>query len=71
MKLLAKKTIDSQVSSQKKQQIDEGIKLATRVDELRKTKAEEEKNLEEFRLGAIKVVSQEIEELTKKRDSIV
>lgn len=70
MKLLAKKVIDSQVASQKKQQIDDGVKLAIRVDTLRQTKAQEEKNLEEFRVGAVRSVSQEIEVLTIKRDSL-
>jgi len=48
MKLLTKSQVSQEVNFQKKQQIDEGISIATRVDALRKTLGELELQYKEF-----------------------
>lgn len=70
MKLQGKKAIQNQANIQKKQQIDEGIKIATRVDDLRRTLAQEEQNLSFFRDRSIEALRKDIEPLVKERDSL-
>lgn len=70
MKLLDKKTANAEVATQKKQQIDSGIKLAKKVDALRETLGEEEKNLETFRTETVKGVQIEIDSLIRQKDTI-
>lgn len=68
IKLLKKSEIDTAKAQDRQREINEGIKLASRVDALRKTQAEEEANLEKFRREAVSVINQEIIEKTKERD---
>lgn len=70
MKLLPKKVINTQVASQKKAQIDEGIQLAQRVDVLRETKLKEEGNLNRFRTETVSMVQAEIDIEIRKRDAL-
>lgn len=51
MKLLQKSTVASEQARQKKSQIDEGVKLASRIDALRRTLADLEKQNETYILG--------------------
>lgn len=70
MKLLDKKTISNDLAKQKKLQIDEGIKLATKVDVLRETSVKEAGNLERFRKETIAAVQVEIDVEIRKRDTL-
>lgn len=60
MKLIKKSIIQNNVAIQRKQQIDEGLSLAKRVDSLREAKATEEHNLSIFREQSINLVKDEI-----------
>lgn len=51
-------------------EIDEGAKLARRVDNLRQISAEEETRLEQFRKGQIEAIHQEISSLIGDRDAL-
>lgn len=70
MRLLDKKSVNSQLANQKAQQIKEGLTLAKKVDALRETKLEEEKQLEEFRKGSIARVQIEIDSKSLERDRL-
>lgn len=61
MKLLTKEQIQQQKSFERKQEIDEGVKLATRVDKLRELSAQEHTNLMRFRDESIKRIQIEID----------
>jgi len=69
-KLLDKKTVVATVAQEKKQLIDQGVKLARAVDSLRETKVEEEGNLDKFRTETIKVVQGEIDHFISKREEL-
>lgn len=68
MHLLDKKTVSTDLARQKKLQIDEGVKLATKVDVLRETVLKEEGNLKRFRGETIQFVQKEIDEKIQERD---
>lgn len=70
MKLLDKKVIDSQKALERKIEIDEGVKLAKKVDTLRETIATEEKRLADFRIESLKTIQTEIRSYTDKRDTL-
>lgn len=70
MKLLDKKTIAQQKSLEKKQEIDEGLKLARRIDVLRDTSSKEETRLAKFRIESLKQTKKEIDELIVERERI-
>lgn len=70
MRLLPKQLVSAEVATQKKQQIDSGINLAKKVDVLRKTLGEEEKNLETFRTETVKGVQIEIDGLIRQKDTL-
>lgn len=76
MKLLDKKVIVQQKAQERKLEIDEGVKLATKIDTLRKTYSEEEKKLSDFRRESLKGIKSELDEIvsqikTKKQDLLV
>lgn len=71
IRLLPKSEIQKAKASAQKQTIDEGLKLARRVDGLRETVSEEEKALEEFRVTTIKRIYSEIETVAVKRDDLL
>lgn len=68
MRLLDKKSVNTDLAHQKKLQIDEGVKLATKVDVLRETVVKEEGNLQRFRGETIQFVQKEIDEKVQERD---
>lgn len=61
MQLLDKKQINHISSIERKNEIDQGMHLARKVDSLRTTVAEEEKNLAKFRENAIQQVVSEVQ----------
>lgn len=69
-KLLDKRIVNIEVAAQKKQQIDEGLRIASKVDAVRETLGAEEVNLEKFRTQTITKIQKEIDIKIKERDSI-
>lgn len=67
-RLLDKKVVNSEVANQKRQQIDQGINLAKKVDAIRDTLQTEESRLEIFRRESIQKVQQEIDTKIHERD---
>lgn len=70
MRLLPQKEIDRAKSVEKKQEIDEGMKLAKRVDDLREIAASEEASLETFRRETVAKIHEEIKTETERRDKV-
>lgn len=71
MKLLPKKTeIDKAKAAERKMEIDEGMNLARQVDDLRRIKAEEERNILDYRNGMMKAICVEIDSLIEDRDNL-
>lgn len=70
MRLLKKSEVDKAKAEDRKREIDEGLKLATRVDSLRETQANEEKALERFRIETISRINEEIVSLTKTKNEL-
>lgn len=70
MRLLKKKEIDKLKAADRKREIDEGVKLARRVDGLRETSAKEEASLEQYRTATLASIGAEIIEATNKRDTL-
>lgn len=69
-RLLDKRTVNAEVASQKKQQIDLGVSLAKKVDAIRETLNEEEATLDKFRSETLKKVRSEIDAEIQARDSL-
>lgn len=70
MRLLEKQQIDAHKALEKKKEVDEGMKLARTVDNLRKVKNEEEANLRKFRDQTLIAIKAELDGLIKERDAI-
>lgn len=70
MKLLTKTETRTAFTDQRKLDIDEGKKLATRVDVLRETLSREEQNLEKFRSETVKTIHQEIKTLNDQKETL-
>lgn len=60
MKLLSKADVQKKLTDDRKREIDEGAKLARKVDTLRKVSSEEEVNLRKFREETLKSIQSEI-----------
>lgn len=71
MRLLPKSEIDKSKSLDRQKEIDEGMKLAKRVDSLREIHAQEEASLATFRDKTLKLIQAEIEDKTSERDSLI
>lgn len=71
MILPKKQDLDKAKNEERKKMIDEGIMLATKVDKLRATSADEEKRLKEWREGSIKQVQLEIAEQIVNKNSLL
>ncbi len=71
LRLLDKKTIVDQRSTERKQEVDEGVKLAKLVDNLRKTASEEQARLAKFREETLKQVKIEIGILIDEKMTLV
>lgn len=61
LKLQTRTELDTQKGQERLREIQEGKKLATRVDLLRKTVADEERSLEQFRLTTVEAIHKEID----------
>lgn len=70
LRLLKKSEVATAKSLEKKREIDEGLKIARRVDSLREVHANEETSLESFRVKTITAIHLEIVEKTKVRDEL-
>lgn len=70
MKLLSKSEVAKAQADAKKREIDEGLKLARKVDNLREIKAQEEASLEKFRKDTVSKINEEITALTSQRDTL-
>lgn len=70
MRLQPKKAVAADLATQRKAQIDEGVKIATKVDVLRETLVEEEGNLNRFRKETILTVQADIDRYIRTRDEL-
>lgn len=70
MRLLPKSEIDRAKASDKKREIDEGAKLARRIDNLREVAAAEELSLETYRRETLTKINEEITPKVKERDKL-
>ncbi len=71
LKLLKKSEIDSAKAQDRQREINEGIKLAGRVDALREAQATEEANLEKFRRESIFKINEEIVSITENKNVLL
>lgn len=71
MKLLKKPELTSLKAQERKIEIDEGAKLAKKIDLLRQMSSEEESRLAKFRTESLRVIKEELEKLTATRSSII
>lgn len=69
-KLLPKKLVTATLATERKLEIDKGVKLAKAIDTLRDTKRTEEQALEEFREITIRQVQAEIDALFQERNRL-
>lgn len=70
MKLLVKSDIAKAKSVERQQEIQEGLKLAKRVDTLREVAAAEEASLAKWRTETVKLIQDEITSFAAKRDEL-
>lgn len=69
MQLLTKSEVQQRKGADRKLEIDEGLKVARRVDGLRKAFSEEEQRLAEFRKSAVAAAMEEVQKYTDLRDT--
>lgn len=60
-RLLSKREVDAQKAKERQREVQEGSKLAKRVDDLRQLGAAEEKGLDQFRIKQLTQIQQEID----------
>lgn len=70
MKLLDKQEVNRLKGVERKLEVDEGVKLAKKVDALRELAAKEQTNLTKFRESSLAVVKAEIDDAIKQRDAL-
>ena len=70
MRLMPKTGVEKANAEAKRKEIDEGVKLAKRIDGLRETLADEEQSLEKFRVATLENIKAETAPLEEKRDSL-
>ncbi len=70
IKLLPKSEIDKRKAAEQHTAVEEGLKLARRVDNLREVAAEEEQSLSEYRIKTLTAIHEETKEAATKRDSL-
>ncbi len=70
MKLREKSQIDRAKAVETQQEIDRGLKLAKRVDELRITKTKEESDIKNWRDGSLKIIQAQIDTGIAERDAL-
>lgn len=71
MRLLSKKEVDIAKVADKRREYDEGAKLASRVDVLRKTAVEEERNLTKVREASVLELRAVVSPLEKKKGALL
>ncbi len=71
MRLLTKSEQVKAKATERNKEVQEGLKLAKRVDALREISAQEDKALKEFRKSSLVEISNEILKETKKRDVLL
>lgn len=64
-RLLDKKTVNAELATERKRQIDEGRRLTDSIEALREAKVKEEQALEDFRKHTISVVQIEVDRKQK------
>ncbi len=70
MRLLAKSEVAKGKALDKQREVQEGLKVAKRVDALRETAAEEEASLEKFRQKTLSTLHEQIAPLAKEKDEL-
>lgn len=70
MKLLSKQEVSKQKALESKIEIDEGLKLAKKIDYLREQAPKEEINLKKFRDETLKQIKSEIDSLISEKNSL-
>lgn len=71
MRLLPKAEINVRQAQQKRAEIDEGVKLAKRVDTLREITAQEEASLASFRHTTLKAIAEEVKKAEAERNQVL
>lgn len=71
IKLLKKSEIDSLKAKDRQREINEGLKLAKTVDNLREVKAQEEESLTKFRNKMVSEINEEIQNKTNELNSLL
>lgn len=71
IKLLSKQEINQKQALQRHAEIEEGRKLAKRVDNLRELAVEEEASLASFRANTLKAINADIKKATKEHETIL
>ncbi len=71
IKLLSKQEINQKQALQRHNEIEEGRKLAKRVDNLREIAVQEEASLASFRANTVKNINEEIKKATKEHEEIL
>jgi hypothetical protein len=71
MDLLPKKEVERLKADERRKEIDEGVKLAKKVDALRELAAKEEANLEKYRVESTKSLRVEISGLLEQKGTLV
>lgn len=70
MRLLPKSEIDKAKAAQQQRDVDEGLKLARRIDNLREVLAQEDANLQKFRRETVAKIGAEIAKLEQKKSTL-
>lgn len=70
MRLLPKSEVDKAKAADRQREVDEGKKLAGKVDDLRALRAEEQKGLEAFREKTVKHIREEIDPLVARKTEL-
>ena len=71
IRLLPKYEIDKKLAEEQRQKMEEGMKIADRVDTLRETLASEEQSFEKYRVESLKEIQNEIHLKIHERDVLV
>lgn len=69
MRLLPKSELDKKKADEQRLDVEEGLKLARRIDNLREVIVEEEANRAKYRHEQLERISHEIQEATQRRDT--
>lgn len=70
MRLLDKRTVNVEIATQRKQQVDLGVSLAKKVDAVRQTLQEEETRLETFRSQTVKKLQDDIDSKVAEKENL-